>query len=149
MVGAPSHPEPSIDLQEPCRLDLHKRVSMVIQIGSDVVSGVRTKADTRVLVTNVLTLLVGKEHISRETTLGRVGIWQAGQLDSVTPPGNEVNVPFFFFSTPRVFLGAAALVFGMAATLVSVLVVLAFGGIVSDAEVVMSCLRKGEVVQTL
>jgi hypothetical protein len=35
---------------------------------------IHTKGDTRVLVTNVLTLLVGKEHVCRETTLWRVGV---------------------------------------------------------------------------
>ena len=34
-----------------------------------------TEADTRVLVTDVLALLVGEEHVGRETTLGRVGIF--------------------------------------------------------------------------
>ena len=44
------------------------------RLRSDIVSMVRTEADTWVLIANVLTLLVGKEHVSRETTLGRVGI---------------------------------------------------------------------------
>jgi len=33
-----------------------------------------TEADARVLIANVLTLLVGEEHVGRETTLWRVGI---------------------------------------------------------------------------
>jgi len=32
------------------------------------------KADTWVLLTNVLALLVGEEHVSRETTLGRIWV---------------------------------------------------------------------------
>jgi hypothetical protein len=31
--------------------------------------------DARVLLTNVLTLLVGEEHVGRETTLGGIGVW--------------------------------------------------------------------------
>jgi hypothetical protein len=33
-----------------------------------------TEADARVLITDVLTLLVGEEHVRREATLGRVGV---------------------------------------------------------------------------
>ena len=33
-----------------------------------------TEADARVLFKNILTLVVGKEHVSRKTTLGRVGV---------------------------------------------------------------------------
>jgi len=33
-----------------------------------------TEADSRVLITNVLALLVGEEHVSGETTLGRVRV---------------------------------------------------------------------------
>ena len=36
-----------------------------------------TEANTRVLVPNILTLLVGEEHVGGETTLGRVGIFKA------------------------------------------------------------------------
>lgn len=34
-----------------------------------------TEGNTRVLLANVLTLLVGEEHVGRETTLGRVGVY--------------------------------------------------------------------------
>lgn len=33
-----------------------------------------TELDTRVLLTDLLTLLVREEHVGRETTLGRVGV---------------------------------------------------------------------------
>jgi hypothetical protein len=34
----------------------------------------RTEADTGVVLTDVLTLLVGEEHVGRKTTLGSIGI---------------------------------------------------------------------------
>jgi hypothetical protein len=36
-----------------------------------------TEGDARVLFTNILTLIVGKEHVSRKTTLGRVGVCES------------------------------------------------------------------------
>jgi hypothetical protein len=39
----------------------------------------RTKADTWVLITNILTLLICEEHVGGETTLGRVGIFKTNQ----------------------------------------------------------------------
>jgi hypothetical protein len=33
-----------------------------------------TEGDARVLFMNILTLIVGEEHVSRKTTLGRVGV---------------------------------------------------------------------------
>lgn len=36
-----------------------------------------TEADARVLITDILTLLVREEHVGRETTLGRVGVFIA------------------------------------------------------------------------
>jgi hypothetical protein len=38
-----------------------------------------TEADTRVLITNILTLLICEEHVGGETTLGRVGIFKTNQ----------------------------------------------------------------------
>jgi hypothetical protein len=35
----------------------------------------RTEADARVLITDILTLLIREEHVGRETTLGRVGVF--------------------------------------------------------------------------
>ena len=35
---------------------------------------VHTEADARVLFTDILTLVVGEEHVGRKTTLGRVGV---------------------------------------------------------------------------
>ena len=145
-----SHRVPSTDLQEPCRLDLHERVSAIIQVRQDVGLRVRTKADSWVLIANILTLLVGEEHVCRETTLRRVGIYKVGQLkDNALSVDSEVNIPFFFFSTPRVFLGAAALVLGMAAAGGLVLALEALGGMVIDAEGGLSRLRRRQVVQML
>ncbi len=39
-----------------------------------------TKADARVFLSNIVTLLVGKEHVSGKTTLWRVGIYRSCQL---------------------------------------------------------------------
>lgn len=33
-----------------------------------------TKADARVLLSDIVALLVGEEHVSGQTTLGRIGI---------------------------------------------------------------------------
>jgi hypothetical protein len=38
-----------------------------------------TEADARVLDAHILTLLIGEEHVGRETTFGRVGILVGGQ----------------------------------------------------------------------
>ena len=35
-----------------------------------------TKADARVLLAHVLALLVGKEHVGREASLGGIGVWE-------------------------------------------------------------------------
>lgn len=35
-----------------------------------------TEANAWVLITDILTLLVREEHVGRETTLGRVGVFQ-------------------------------------------------------------------------
>jgi hypothetical protein len=35
---------------------------------------VHTEGDARVLFTNILTLVIGEEHVGRKTTLGRVGV---------------------------------------------------------------------------
>jgi predicted ATPase len=43
----------------------------------------RTEADTWVLLTNIVTLIVGEEHVGRETTLGGIGVCaNHGQLRS-------------------------------------------------------------------
>jgi hypothetical protein len=39
-------------------------------------SASHTEADTGVLITDILTLLVREEHVGRETTLGRVGVFK-------------------------------------------------------------------------
>jgi hypothetical protein len=49
---------------------LHQHRSIGTWIGS------YTEADTRVLVTNILTLLICEEHVGGQTTLGRVRIFK-------------------------------------------------------------------------
>lgn len=41
--------------------------------------GQRTERDTGVLLTDVLALLVGEEHVRRKATLGGVRVWSRGQ----------------------------------------------------------------------
>jgi hypothetical protein len=36
-----------------------------------------TKLDSRVVLTDLLTLLVGEKHVCGKTTLGRVGVWSS------------------------------------------------------------------------
>lgn len=57
-----------------------------------------TECDTWVLVANVLSLLVGKEHVCRQTTLGRVRIYEQCQRMRDNGGGIGLNIPFFFFS---------------------------------------------------
>ena len=42
----------------------------------------RTEADAGVLLSHIVTLLVGEEHVGGQATLGRVGVWK-GHLVSV------------------------------------------------------------------
>jgi hypothetical protein len=37
-----------------------------------------TEADAGVLLVDVLALLVGEEHVGRETSLGGIGVWEEG-----------------------------------------------------------------------
>ena len=39
-------------------------------------NGSRTEADAGVLLSHVVTLLIREEHVGRQTTLGRVGVWR-------------------------------------------------------------------------
>jgi hypothetical protein len=39
---------------------------------------IRTERDSGVLLTNVVALLIGKEHVGGQTTLWRVGVWSWG-----------------------------------------------------------------------
>lgn len=54
-----------------------------------------TKSDTRILLPHIVALLVGKEHVSREAALGRVGILEAHQSEEVTYVQIRSS-PFFF-----------------------------------------------------
>lgn len=55
-----------------------------------------TKADARVLLSHVVTLLVGKEHVSGEATLGRVGIWEIFGSAIASVCRGQAHAPFFF-----------------------------------------------------
>ena len=59
----------------------------------------RTEADAGILLTNILTLFIGEEHVGRETALRSVGIWTVSELRGSWV--RCVDVPFFFFSVPR------------------------------------------------
>jgi hypothetical protein len=72
MVDVASRSAPSIDLQGPYRLGLDELVRRCP--GKRMRCRVHTEADARVLFTNILTLVVGEEHVGRKTTLGRVGV---------------------------------------------------------------------------
>lgn len=60
-----------------------------------------TERDTRVLLADLFPVVVGEEHVCRETTLGRVGVWD--ELARMTGMRKdrigEGYVPFFFLST--------------------------------------------------
>jgi hypothetical protein len=71
-----------------------------------------TEADTRVLLTDVISLGIGEEHVGGKTTLWRVGIYEQVRLArQATTAGFEHDGPFFFLPpSPRVpFLAALAL----------------------------------------
>jgi len=63
-----------------------------------------TELDTGVVLTNLLTLLVGEEHVRGKTTLGRVGVCWSQY------PSLQMHVsclPFFFLPPSALDLGAA------------------------------------------
>jgi len=103
---------------------------------------VHTEADARVLFTNILTLVVGEEHVGRKTTLGCVGVCErergivSSKVLSQVLKG-EMTIPFFFFSTPRVLVLVVALALDLGMALVvafdleSAAALEAFGGILS------------------
>jgi hypothetical protein len=72
MVDAASRSAPSIDFQGPRRLGLDELVRRFPR--KRMRGRMHTEADAGVLFANILTLFVGKEHVSRKTTLGRVGV---------------------------------------------------------------------------
>ena len=72
MVDVASRSMPSTDLRGPYQLGLDEVVRTKLLTMERCRK--RTEADTRVLLTNILTLVVGEEHVSREATLGRVRI---------------------------------------------------------------------------
>jgi len=74
MADAASRSRPSIAHPGPCRPDLNVTKSISRIRGGRHAVFLRTEADARVLLTNVLALLIGEEHVGREATLGRVGI---------------------------------------------------------------------------
>jgi hypothetical protein len=75
-----------------------------------------TEADTRVLVTNILTLLVGEEHIGREATLGRVRIFKTESAWSRQLHWHILeDEPFFFFSVRALVARLVVFSFGIMA----------------------------------
>jgi hypothetical protein len=68
-----------------------------------------TETDAGVVFTDILTLLVGEEHVGRETTLGSVGICEWSEY--VVKYLVHIYAPFFFLSAPRALLLVAALAF--------------------------------------
>jgi hypothetical protein len=57
----------------------------------------QTEGDSWILVTDVLTLLVGEEHVSREATLWRVRVCDGVSRVAIDHVEEE-DEPFFFFS---------------------------------------------------
>ena len=41
-----------------------------------ITNGSRTEADARVFLSHIVTLLIREEHVGRQTTLRRVGVWR-------------------------------------------------------------------------
>ena len=66
-----------------------------------------TESDTRVLLANILTLLIGEEHVGRQATLGCIGVWLS-QLQIEDAQVDRDNIPFFFFPPSFLAAGAAA-----------------------------------------
>lgn len=79
----------------------------------------RTELDARVLLADVVTLLVGEEHVGGETALGHVGVCAWSANDDGSTGKSRRDIPFFFlppsalppFLAPRV----VAFSFGMIA----------------------------------
>ena len=67
---AASHSGPSTSLREACR----PRLQMVRMGFGNGQRRKLTELDAGVVLADLLTLLVGEEHVCRETTLGRVGV---------------------------------------------------------------------------
>lgn len=65
---------PSIAHQGSCRLGLKRSVSMTRRKLEPGLGRRLTERDAGVLVANILTLLVGEEHVGREATLWGIGI---------------------------------------------------------------------------
>jgi hypothetical protein len=74
--------------------------------GCSIAERMRTEADAWVFLANSITLIVGEEHVGRETTLGRVGVC-GGQLKCAEQIWC-VHEPFFFLS-PLVLLALVLL----------------------------------------
>jgi len=49
---------------------------------------IHTEFDAGVFLADLVAAVVGEEHVSRKTTLGRVGIWVASQYDHVSKQGH-------------------------------------------------------------
>lgn len=74
MAHAASRSTPSNDRRGPCRLDLGDGQRVASREGGWLVGG-HTKANPRIFLTHAFALLIGEEHVGRETALGRVGVY--------------------------------------------------------------------------
>jgi hypothetical protein len=117
---AACHPGPSISRREPCRPGLRLSASVWRRRGSREITP--TKADAGVLVAHVLALLIGEEHVGRETSLWGVGVWRTGSAQFATaqdhhPPRSQEgrDKPFFFFSARALTARLGAFSLGMMA----------------------------------
>lgn len=59
----------------------------------------RTERDTRVLLTDILTIVVGEEHVCGQTALGRIGICE---MDQSGEREGRVGIMLPFFLLPPV-----------------------------------------------
>ena len=86
---------PSISHRGPCRLGLSAQARSVDDVGLGWIETVHTKGNSRVLLPHIVALLIGEEHVGRQTTLGRIGVWRMSARENVIR-STEMNLPFFF-----------------------------------------------------
>jgi hypothetical protein len=61
--------------------------------------GALTKGDAFVLSSDIITLLVGKEHVGGKTTLGCVGIWKEVSAHAPDLEGDDERLALFGFTS--------------------------------------------------
>lgn len=70
MARAASRSGPSIGHQGLCQLDLQHSECWSFRVGCIEL----TEADTGILLTDVIALVIGEEHVRGKTTLGSIGV---------------------------------------------------------------------------